>query len=212
MRPDVGASFQRRNFLQLFACISFWTTVEVVVKKPIKPTFDPKAFLAKVGEGKKVIEYREDEIVYSQGAVADAVFYLQEGKVKLTVLSKQGKEAVIAILGPGQFFGEGCLNGHQVRIATTRAIEKSGLDRSIVQFERKASRPASPSPCKFRQGRQAGADLGKVQSGNAGGDDRNDPIARQLLHEQISQIGFHRLQRTCGGPQLLVECGFERPA
>jgi CRP/FNR family transcriptional regulator, cyclic AMP receptor protein len=130
MRPDVGdAPFQRRNFLQLFACISFWTTVEVVVKKPTKRTFDPKSFLAKVGEGKKVIEYREDEIVYSQGAVADAVFYLQEGKVKLTVLSKQGKEAVIAILGPGQFFGEGCLNGHQVRIATTRAIEKSVITR-----------------------------------------------------------------------------------
>jgi CRP/FNR family transcriptional regulator, cyclic AMP receptor protein len=103
--------------------------VEVVVKKPVKPAFDPKSFLAKVGVGKKVLEFEEDQVVFSQGGVADAVFYLQEGKVKLTVLSKQGKEAVIAILGPGQFFGEGCLNGHLVRIATTRTIDKSVITR-----------------------------------------------------------------------------------
>jgi CRP/FNR family transcriptional regulator, cyclic AMP receptor protein len=98
-------------------------------KKRTKPAFDPRSFLAKVGAGKKVIEYRKDQVVFSQGDAADAVFYLQEGKVKLTVLSKQGKEAVIAILGPGQFFGEGCLNGHLLRIATTRTIEKSVITR-----------------------------------------------------------------------------------
>ena len=88
-----------------------------------KTTFDPKIFLAKVGEGKTISKYRKDQIVFSQGEVADAVFYIQQGKVKLTVVSEQRKEAVVAILGPGHFFGEGCLNGHPLRIATTRAVD-----------------------------------------------------------------------------------------
>jgi CRP/FNR family transcriptional regulator, cyclic AMP receptor protein len=94
-----------------------------------KPQFDPKTFLAKVGEGKTISKYRRDQTVFSQGEVADAVFYVQQGKVKLTVVSEQGKEAVVAILGPGQFFGEGCLNGHPVRIATTRAIDECVITR-----------------------------------------------------------------------------------
>jgi CRP/FNR family cyclic AMP-dependent transcriptional regulator len=65
--------------------------------------------------------------VFAQGDVADTVFYIQKGRVKLTVLSKQGKEAVVAILEPGQFFGEGCLNGHSLRIATTTALEASTI-------------------------------------------------------------------------------------
>jgi CRP/FNR family cyclic AMP-dependent transcriptional regulator len=75
-----------------------------------------------VGEGKTVTKYRKDEIVFSQGEAADAVFYIQQGNVKLTVVSEQGKEAVVAILGPGHFFGEGCLNGHPLRVATTSAV------------------------------------------------------------------------------------------
>jgi CRP/FNR family transcriptional regulator, cyclic AMP receptor protein len=85
--------------------------------------FDPKDFLAKVGEGKTVIEFHRNQTVFSQGDVADTVFYIQNGKVKLTVISEQGKEAVVAILEPGQFFGEGCMNGHPKRIATTTAME-----------------------------------------------------------------------------------------
>jgi CRP/FNR family cyclic AMP-dependent transcriptional regulator len=99
------------------------------MKKRNKAKFDPTAFLANVGEGKAVSKYRKDKIVYSQGDVADAVFYIQQGKVKITVVSEHGKEAVIAILGPGQFFGEGCLNGHPRRIATTRAVEESVITR-----------------------------------------------------------------------------------
>ena len=93
------------------------------MRKRIKASFDPKKFLAKVGEGKTVSSYRKDQIVFSQGDPADAVFYIQRGSVKLTVVSEQGKEAVVAIVGPGHFFGEGCLNGHPVRIATTRAVD-----------------------------------------------------------------------------------------
>ena len=77
------------------------------MRKRVKASFDPKKFLAKVGEGKTISQYRKDQIVFSQGEIADAVFYIQQGKVKLTVASEQGKEAVVAILGPGQFFGEG---------------------------------------------------------------------------------------------------------
>jgi CRP-like cAMP-binding protein len=97
------------------------------VRKKAKVSFDPKIFLAKVGEGKAISRYRKDQVVFSQGQVADAVFYIQQGKIKLTVVSEQGKEAVIAILGPGDFFGEGCLNGHPLRIATTRAIDECVL-------------------------------------------------------------------------------------
>jgi CRP/FNR family cyclic AMP-dependent transcriptional regulator len=93
------------------------------MRKKVKTAFDPKIFLAKVGEGKTVSSYRKDQIVFSQGDPADAVFYIQQGKVKLTVISQQGKEAVVAIVGPGHFFGEGCLNGHPLRIATTRAVD-----------------------------------------------------------------------------------------
>jgi CRP/FNR family transcriptional regulator, cyclic AMP receptor protein len=85
--------------------------------------FDPKEFLAKVGEGKTILEFRKDQIVFAQGDAADTVFYIQQGRVKVVVVSEQGKEAVVGILGLGQFFGEGCMNGHSVRIATTTAIE-----------------------------------------------------------------------------------------
>ena len=99
------------------------------MRKRGKASFDPKIFLAKVGEGKTISKYRKDKIVFSQGEVADAVFYIQQGRIKLTVTSEQGKEAVVAILGPGHFFGEGCLNGHPLRIATTRAIDECVVTR-----------------------------------------------------------------------------------
>jgi CRP/FNR family cyclic AMP-dependent transcriptional regulator len=101
----------------------------LVVKKRRKASFDPEVFLANIGEGKTISRYRKDQIVFSQGQVAESVFYIQQGKVKLTVVSDQGKEAVVAILGPGQFFGEGCLNGHPLRIATTRAIDECVITR-----------------------------------------------------------------------------------
>jgi hypothetical protein len=74
-------------------------------------SFDPKLFLAKIGDGRGIGKYRKDQIVFSQGDPADAVFYVQKGKVKLTVVSERGREAVIAILGTDEFFGEGCLAG-----------------------------------------------------------------------------------------------------
>lgn len=86
--------------------------------------FDPKAFLAKVGAGKTILKLERNQHVFEQGDVAERVFYIQKGRVKLTVLSEQGKEAVVGILEPGQFFGEGCLNSQPLRIATTTAMEE----------------------------------------------------------------------------------------
>ena len=88
-----------------------------------QPAFDPKAFLAKVGEGKAIVEYLKDQVVFAQGDVADTIYYIQKGRLKVVVISEQGKEAVVGILEPGQFFGEGCMNGHALRIATTTAME-----------------------------------------------------------------------------------------
>jgi CRP/FNR family cyclic AMP-dependent transcriptional regulator len=97
--------------------------------KKRRPTFDPKSFLAEVGEGRTVSQYRKDQIVFSQGDPADAVFYIQKGKVKVTVVSDQGKEAVVAILGAGEFCGEGCLAGQARRIATVRAMAECTIMR-----------------------------------------------------------------------------------
>jgi CRP-like cAMP-binding protein len=91
--------------------------------------FDPRLFLAKLGVGKSKQEYQEDEAVFAQGDAADAVFYLQSGKVKLTAVSTQGKEAVVAILPEGSFFGEGCLTGQPLRMATASAVEPSTITR-----------------------------------------------------------------------------------
>ena len=99
-----------------------------------KASFNPKTFLAKVGEGPSIGASRKDHIVFSQGDPADAVFYIQQGKVKVTVVSKLGKEAVVAILGTNEFFGEGCLAGQAQRIATAATM----TDAVIVRLEKAA--------------------------------------------------------------------------
>jgi CRP/FNR family transcriptional regulator, cyclic AMP receptor protein len=89
--------------------------------KAQKP-FDPKVFLSKANGGRTISTYRKNQIVFAQGEPADSVFYIQEGKVKITVISEQGKEAVVAILGPDEFCGEGCLTGQPLRVATAIAM------------------------------------------------------------------------------------------
>ena len=89
----------------------------------LKQVFDPEAYLTSAGAGKLIFECRKNKEIFAQGDLADSVFYIQRGRIKLTVLSGQGKEAVVAILQPKQFFGEGCLNGQSRRIATTTALE-----------------------------------------------------------------------------------------
>jgi CRP/FNR family cyclic AMP-dependent transcriptional regulator len=91
--------------------------------------FDPRLFLTKLTTGKTGREYKADESVFSQGDAADAVFYIQSGKVKLTVVSTRGKEAVVAILPEASFFGEGCLAGQPVRMATASTVQRSSIIR-----------------------------------------------------------------------------------
>jgi len=91
--------------------------------------FDAKAFLAKIGDGRTISRYRRNEVVFAQGDPADAVFYIQRGKVKLAVVSDRGKEAVVAILGAGEFCGEGCLAGQPRRIATVTAMAECTIMR-----------------------------------------------------------------------------------
>ena len=89
------------------------------------PAFDPSLLLQKLGTGKTTQEYQAHESVFSQGDAADAVFYIESGKVKLTVVSKRGKEAVVAILPEKSFFGEGCLAGQPTRMSTACALHRA---------------------------------------------------------------------------------------
>src|SRR5580765_4493414 len=93
------------------------------------PAFNPQTFLSKVGSGKAGLTPPKKQILYSQGDAADAVFYIQGGRVKLTVVSKQGREAVVAILEQGSFLGESCLAGQPVRTETATTLEASSIVR-----------------------------------------------------------------------------------
>ena len=100
--------------------------------KTKRAPFDPKSFLAKVGKGRTIAAYRKNQPIFAQGDPADALLYIQKGKVKRTVVSRHGKEAIVAVLGPGDFFGEGCLAGQQRRISTAAALS----DCWIVRIEK----------------------------------------------------------------------------
>ena len=89
--------------------------------------FNVKNFLARPATGKKIQTFEKGQEIFAQGEVADSVFYIQKGKVKVTVLSEHGKEAVVGILAPGQFFGEGCLDGAKLRTSATHAMEECVL-------------------------------------------------------------------------------------
>ena len=93
-----------------------------------------KAILTRVSEGKSVSSYGRKQVIFSQGDPADSVFYVQNGRVKLTVVSKQGKEAIVALLGADEFFGEGCLAGQPLRISTATADE----DTTVLRIRKKA--------------------------------------------------------------------------
>jgi len=101
-------------------------------KKRQKPAFDVTAFLSEVDGGRTNVDCSENSVIFAQGDPANALFYIQKGKVKLTVLSRQGKEAVVAILGVGDFFGEGCLAGQPLRMAT--AVCMAGC--SVMRLEK----------------------------------------------------------------------------
>jgi CRP/FNR family cyclic AMP-dependent transcriptional regulator len=99
------------------------------MKRKAKLPFDPKEFLSKVNGGQRIADYRKGQIVFRQGDPSDAVFYIQSGKAKKTVLSEQGKEAVVALLDAGDFCGEGCLAGEALRLSTVSALTKCVIAR-----------------------------------------------------------------------------------
>jgi CRP/FNR family transcriptional regulator, cyclic AMP receptor protein len=101
--------------------------------KKSKPLFDPMVFLAKANGGKTIAKLRKNRVVFSQGDLADSVFYIRDGKVKVTVVSEQGKEAIVAVLGPDEFLGEGCLTGQLRRVATAKTLTEC----EIMRLEKK---------------------------------------------------------------------------
>jgi len=200
--------------------------------KKKKHPFSVKSFLNSVDGGRTITSYRTNEKIFSQGDPADAVFYIQEGKVKVCVTSEAGKEAVVALHGKGDFFGEGCLNGQPLRLATVTAItecvimrlaqsgcraraprptevfqvfhvlsvgseraRRGRLGRSAFQFERKASGAGASLDGQLWQGGETRAGHSENQSRDARRDDRHHALAREHLHEQISGLGVHQIQR-----------------
>jgi CRP/FNR family cyclic AMP-dependent transcriptional regulator len=111
----------------------------------LKVVSDVRAFLAQCGVGKSIERYAKNQKIFSQGDVADAVFFIQKGKIKITVLSEHGKEAVVGIFAEGQFFGEACLEGRELRGATSHAMEEC----LITSITRNAMRAALGREPKF---------------------------------------------------------------
>jgi len=105
-----------------------------LAQPPSKPPFDPKILLTQIEDGRTIIDYTSSQIIFAQGDPADAIFYIQKGKVKLTIVSKPGREAVLAILGTGDFFGESCLAAQPFRMKSATAIG----DSTIVRVEKQA--------------------------------------------------------------------------
>src|ERR1700687_2435881 len=125
LRPNPGASILLKRLFM--GTIARPNNIKSNTKLKRKRVFDAQAFLDSAGVARHVKELKKAEVVYSQGDAAESVMYLQKGGVKLTVVNEDGKEAVVAILGPGDFFGEGCLAGQPVRIGTAAATAPSAV-------------------------------------------------------------------------------------
>src|SRR6202048_3294882 len=110
--------------------------------------FDPRAFLGRADAGRTIERYCKNQKIFSQGDIADTVFFIQKGKVKVTVLSEHGKEAVVGIFAEGQFFGEGCLEGAELRTSTSQAMEEC-LITSITRAAMLAALNAEPKFSAF---------------------------------------------------------------
>ena len=140
MVPEIKTAERSRVFRRALGAESRGAP-NVDMAPKLKPLFDPKTLLAKIGKPKTQAGYQKNQKVFSQGDPAEAIFFLQKGRVKLTVVSKEGKEAVIALLGPGAFFGEGCMAGQLLRMATAETmsecsiirVEKAGVIRALHQ-------------------------------------------------------------------------------
>jgi CRP/FNR family cyclic AMP-dependent transcriptional regulator len=115
--------------------------------KTTNKRFDPESFLTKVGKGRSISLYRKNQPIFSQGDPADALFYIQKGRVKRTVVSSHGKEAIVAILGPGDFLGEGCLAGQPRRVSSAVSL----VDSTIARIEKEAATKVIQEQPKFSE-------------------------------------------------------------
>ena len=113
-----------------------------------KGPFDPEAFLGHADAGKTIETYGKNQKIFGQGDVADTIFFIRKGKVKITVLSEHGKEAVVGIFAEGQFFGEGCLDKMEVRTATSHAMEECVIT-AITKAAMRAALHAEPKFSAF---------------------------------------------------------------
>jgi CRP/FNR family transcriptional regulator, cyclic AMP receptor protein len=145
--------------------------------------FSVKAFLESGGVARRVVEFCRREVVFAQGDQASAVMYIQRGGIKLSVVSQTGKEAVVAFLGPGDFFGEGCLAGQRRRIGSATAITPSTV---LIVRKRDMLRKLHERP-----------ELSDHFISNA----------RKVLYEQVPQTGLYRGQRRPADQQLASNCG-----
>jgi CRP/FNR family cyclic AMP-dependent transcriptional regulator len=213
-----------------------------VLKTKQKPAFDADAFLRFAGTGKTLKTYQPTDVIFSQGDAADSVLYIQKGAVKLAVLSPSGKEAVVAMLGPGDFLGEQALAGHSLRLTaaislsatTALVVPKQQMirllhenhafsDRFIAHmlarnirieedlvdqlFNSSEKRLARALLMLARYGK-LDADASYVAadlSGDVGGNDRHDALARKLLYEQVQEARLHRIQRRPQGKSFAAD-------
>src|SRR6266853_1091452 len=178
--------------------------------------FDPNAFLVTIGDGRKILAVPKKQTIFTQGDPADAVFYIQKGKVRLTVISKTGREATIGILDVGSFFGEGALAGQALRMGSAAAM----TDCKLLVVEKEAMINAIHREHAF-------SDLFveyllarniryEDQSGDPGRDGGHHSFAGQLFHEPLQEIGLHSLcrrsRRRATGSQFPAECSSPRLA
>ena len=174
------------------------------MKRALRAAFDPKVFLAKVGKGRTLADYKKKQTLFSQGDPADAIFYIQTGKVKLTVVSKQRKEAVVAIVGVDDFFGEGCLGGQSLRMSSAAAMSECSimrLEKSCVVRVLHDEPAFSEFFLSYLLSRniRIEEDLVDLLFNSS-----EKHLARilllmakfgsQLFYESVSQIGIHRIQ------------------
>lgn len=177
------------------------------LKRAITASFVVADFLTKVGDGRAVVKYRNKQKIFSQGDPADAVFFIQRGRVKITVVSEHGKEAVVAILDKGEFCGEGCLSGQALRIATARAMadcEITRIERNILirTLHDEASLSALFLEYMLKRTIRVEADLvdqlfnssekrlarALLMLANFGKDDRSDPVVSKISQETLAEM------------------------
>ena len=169
-----------------------------MTEKAKKVPFDPKVFLATVNGGRSISKYRTNQKVFPQGSSADAVFYIQKGKVKITVVSEQGKEAVVAVLGPNEFCGQGCLTGQPLRLATATAM----TDCEIMRLEKVTMIRVLHEEPAFSETIRVEADLvdqlfnssekrlarALLLLANFGKDGRPEPIIAKVSQETLAEM------------------------